>query len=103
MVLSIPAILAQMPPATVATLPADVEAMVVELVGLHTKPAPAPLPRGAIIIYDERGWVVTVDGITDPAMPGRQAGSRGGWPSMRHALLAAILLAVRPELPIKGV
>ena len=93
---SIPEILAQMPPATVQKLPADLEELAAFTRSLH------PTSRGILLVQDERGWVVVLDGTTDPAHKGRQAGSRGAWPTMRLALLVAILLSERPELPIKG-
>jgi len=93
--LSIPVILAQLPHNITPRLTADPDGLVPLLKELSGA-------RAAIIVLDERGWVVVLDGVTDPARPSRQAGSRGGWPSMRHAMLAALLIHSRPELPIEG-
>ncbi len=94
--LTIPEILAQMPPATVQDLPVDLDELIEFTRNRY------PTSRGILLVRDERGWVVVLDGTVDPAHKGRQAGSRGGWLTLRLALLVAILLAERPELPVKG-
>ena len=93
-------ILAQMPPTTTRQLPADVEDIAPLLADLFRKNGANP--RAVTISVTPRGWSVVVDGVTDIGKPGRQAGSRGTWPTMRMALLVAVLLCERPELPIEG-
>jgi hypothetical protein len=93
-------IVTQMPTNVSRRLPADAEDLAPLLTALYTEVGRAP--RAIIIVLDERGWIVTVDGVVDTELRGRQAGSRGGWTSMRLALLVAILLQSRPELSIRG-
>ena len=91
---------AQMPTNVSRRLTPEAEDLAPLLMALYTEVGRTP--RAIIIVLDERGWVVTVDGVVDTELRGRQAGSRGGWASMRLALLVAVLLQSRPELPIRG-
>ena len=98
--LTIAHIIAQLPSNISRLLPAEVEDFAPLLMNLHR--SDGAKPRAIMTTLDDRGWSVTVDGVADLGKPGRQAGSRGHWPSMRHAFLVALLLCERPELPIEG-
>ena len=89
-------VLAQLPPAVAQQLPPDVEEIAPFLADLYKRRG--VYPRAVMLAVTPRGWSVTVD----LGQPGRQAGSRGSWPTMRMALLVAVLLCERPELPIVG-
>ena len=93
-------VMAQMPPTVAQQLPPDVEDIAPFLADLYKRNG--AYPRAVMLAVTPRGWSVTVDGVTDLGQPGRQAGSRGSWPTMRMALLVAVLLCERPELPIVG-
>jgi hypothetical protein len=93
-------VLAQMPPVVARQLPGELDDMATFLADLHK--GKGAYPRAVVLAVTPRGWSVTVDGVVDSGQPGRQAGSRGSWPTMRMALLVAVLLCERPELPIVG-
>lgn len=98
--LSIGQVVAQLPSNITRLLTADADEFAPLLMNLYR--SNGAKPRAVLIALDDKGWSVTVDGVADAGIPGRQAGSRGRWPSMRHALLVAILLCERPELPVEG-
>ena len=98
--LTIAQIIAQMPDAITKRLTPATDALAPLLKEIYA--GKGTTPRAIVITMDERGWSVVADGVPDPTLRNWQAGSRGGWPTMRHALLAALLIAECPELSIWG-
>ena len=101
MSLDIPSILAQMPTSVSSALPFELDELADYACAQWVACGHAQREAAPMLTHDARGWSVVIDGTTDKATR-RQGGSRGGWPKLRLALLAAILLAHRPELPISG-
>jgi len=103
----IPEILAQMYPATLQSLPFSEEELAKFLAERYGKRHQG-LPALRLESTVDFNWSVTLPGIGDPAYADtiqieyQYAGSRGYWPTLRHALLASILIEERPELPIRG-